>query len=92
MTALLRIYAGSLSVEKYRNIRWCTRTNVPTSSTKKIVRTAAAMRAVATITETFRMPPLMPGKTIRIQYDGEWRRRRDLHLRRCVRVQQLSRT
>ena len=35
---------------------------------------------------TFRVPPLMSKRTIRIPYEGWWRGRRDLHLRRCDRV------
>jgi len=46
----------------------------------------ATTLVVAGITETFRNPPLMPKRAIRIADEGGRRRRRDLRLRHCGRV------
>jgi len=52
------------------------RTHAPTQRT----------RAAALDSETFRIPPLMSKRTIRIPDEGWWRCRRDLRLRRYDRA------
>jgi len=59
---------------------------------RKPVFIGAFSRAPRIDYETFRVPSLMSKRTIRIPGKGGWRRRRDLRLRHCSSVEQLSRS
>jgi len=59
-------------------------------SKERIARTHAALCDHIHDYETFRTPPLMPRRTIRMADEGWWRRRRGDDVRGTANVQQLT--